>query len=95
MDKLPFHGVVRGQVSVVEVLLKDPRVDVTLDDNYGFTPLWHASLCGNREIIEWLIASGRYLGDVKNKKGKDRWDGKDYTALEIAAREEHKSCVCA
>jgi len=35
-------------------------------------------------VIERFIASGRDLGDVRNKTGK-RWDGgKDYTALEIA-----------
>ena len=58
-----------GQVSVVGVLLKDPRVDVTLDDNSERSPLWQASLKGKHEVIEWLIASGRDLGDVKNKKG--------------------------
>ena len=36
-----------------------------------------------------LIASGRDLGDVENKKGND-WDGIDYTAMEIA-REENKT----
>jgi len=33
-------------------------------------------------VIERFIASGRDLGDFKNKKGT--WIGKDYTALEIA-----------
>ena len=57
-------------MSVVRVLLKDPRVDVTLDDPKGCTPLWWAAWSGHREVIEYLIASGRDLGDVKNKKGK-------------------------
>ena len=35
-------------------------------------------------MIEWLITSGRDLEDAKNKKGK--YDGKDYTALEIATK---------
>ena len=39
-------------------------------------------------MIEWLIASGRDLGDVENKKGD--WRGKDYSCLEIA-REEKKT----
>ena len=77
-----------GDVSVVEVLLKDPRVDVTLDDNNGCTPLWCASRYGHHGVIEWFIASGRDLGDIKNKKGN--WDGKDCTALEIA-REDNKT----
>ena len=62
---------------VVALLLKDPRVDVTLEDNKGCTPLWYASSSGKLDVIEWLIASGRDLGDIENKKG--RWRGKDYT----------------
>jgi len=81
-------GCQNGGVSVVEVLLKDPRVDVTLDDNNGCTPLWCASRYGHHGVIEWFIASGRDLGDIKNKKGN--WDGKDCTALEIA-REDNKT----
>ena len=87
----PFSlGCENDCVSVFKVLLKDPRVDVTLEDNNGRTPLWHASYNGKNKVIEWFIASGRDLGDVKNKKGK--WGGKDYTALEIA-REKNKTEV--
>ena len=78
------YGCQCGQVSVVGVLLKDPRVDVTLDDNSERSPLWQASFKGKHEVIEWLIASGRDLGDVKNKKGRNWRDGKYYTAVEIA-----------
>ena len=81
-----------GRLSVFRVLLKDPRVDVTLDDPKGRTPLWKASPHGYHEVIEWFIASGRDLGDVKNKKGTD-WDGKDYTALEIARKENKTEVV--
>ena len=70
------------------VLLKDPRVDVALADEDRCTPLWCASYCGHFEVVEWLIASGRDLGDVMNKKGI--WgDDEDYTALEIAREEGH------
>ena len=72
------------------MLLKDPRVDVTLDDNWRRTPLWSASCYGMRKVIEWLIASGRDLGDFENKKGRD---GKDYTALEIARMYNHTEVV--
>ena len=37
-------------------------------------------------MIEWLVASGRDLGDVENEKGK-YWDGKT-TALEIVRENE-------
>ena len=59
-----------GHMSVVQELLKDPRVDVTLYDFNTRTPLWYASYERKHEVIEWLIASGRDLGDIKNKKGK-------------------------
>jgi len=75
-------GCLYGKVSVVRLLLKDPRVDVTLHDNDGCTPLWNASFYGHHEVIEGLIASGRDLGDIENKKG--RWGHRSHTALEIA-----------
>jgi len=81
----------KDKVSVVQVLLKDPRVDITLDDNFGGTPLWHASRNECPEVIEWLIASGRDLGDVKNRRAK--WYGKDYTALEVARKYEKTEVV--
>ena len=80
-------------MGVVRLLLKDPRVDVTQDDNDRRTPLWHASYWGNHKVIEWLIASGRDLGDVKNKKGKYWRDGNEYTALEIARKENEAEVV--
>jgi len=76
---------------VVALLLKDPRVHVTLDDNMGRTPLWHASSEGNLEVIEWLIASGEDLGDIGHAKGN--WDGEEYTPLEIARKENMTEAV--
>jgi len=88
----PFSaGCRRGQVTVVEVMLKDPRVDITPDDIDGRTPLWWASRNGHHEILERLIARSSDLGDIENKKGK--MIGKDYTALEIARRERHTEVV--
>jgi len=61
-------------------------------DNFvGGTPLWWASLYGHCEVVEWLIASGRNLGDVKNKKGK--WDGRGYTTVEIAGVKQKSDVV--
>jgi len=59
--------------SVVHLLLKDPRVDITINDNER-SPFWDASLYGHHEVIEWFIASDRDLGDVENKKGTYSWE---------------------
>ena len=75
----------KGSMSVAQLLLKDPRVDVTLEDCRGCTPLWLASHHGHCEVIEWLIASGKDLGDLNQKV---HWDGEEFSALEIAR--EHK-----
>ena len=80
-----------GHVSDVCVLLKDPRVNVTMADNNGCTPLWEASCFGHHEVVEWLIASGRDLGDIKNTIGK--LEGNEYTALEIAINGERSEVV--
>ena len=76
------YGCQSGRVSVVRLLLKDPRVNVTLDDGNGRTPLWCASREGKHAVIEWFIASGRELGDIKNNKGT--YGSNEFTALEIA-----------
>ena len=74
----------KGRVPVVQLFLKDSRVDVTLADDSGCTPLWMSSYFGILEVVEWLIASGRDLGDL-NKKGKEKWgEGKKYSTFEIA-----------
>jgi len=44
-------------------------------------------------VVEWLIASGRDLGDVKNKKAKYFDDGNDYTVLEIARKRRETEVV--
>ena len=70
-----------GYLLVVRLMLKDSRVDVSLADNHHCSPLWRASLHGYHEVIEWLIASGRDLGDL-NAKGN--YAGQEFTPLEIA-----------
>ena len=72
-----------AHVSVVRLLLKDPRVDATLMTNNDTTPLWDSSFYGELEVVEWLIASGRDLGDL-NQKGKSWAAGVEYSTLEIA-----------
>jgi len=75
--KSPFSlGCRCGAVSVVQVLLKDPRVDVTLDDYKGCTSLWWASWKGKRfsgslqvaEILETSRTRKEKTGMVKDGK---------------------------
>ena len=73
-----------GKVSVARLLLKDPRVDVTSGDLAKRSPLWCAALRGCHDVIEWLIASGRDLGDLNLVE----WLGKKYSVLEIARNEK-------
>jgi len=77
------------------MLLKDPRVDVTLTDGLGRTPLWWASLKGYLGVAEWLIASGKDLGDVAGQKAHSNWDEDErmYNALDIAKEEDHLDIV--
>ena len=80
-------------LSVVKSLLRDPRVDVTQSDHNECTPLWWTSFYGNLEVLEWLIASGRDLGDL-NKKGKFVRDGEvSTTSLEIVRKQKWPEMV--
>ena len=56
-------------------------------DMNGRTPLWFASRDGHLEVVEWLMASGRDLGDIKNTKGNGD------TALEIARKQGQSEVV--
>jgi len=50
-------------------------------------------LLRKHDVIEWLIACGRDLGDVKNTKGEYWQDGEEYSALEIARKIENSEVV--
>jgi len=81
-------------VSVVRVSLKDPRVDIILEENNGCTLLWWVSCWGRREVVECLIASGRDLGDIENKRG-GHWNGEweKSSALEMARKYDKTEVV--
>ena len=78
------------RVLVVRELSMDSRVDISLADEGNRTPLWWASWKGQYLVVEWLMASGRDLGDL-NLKGT--WFGQKRTALEIARMEDHPEVV--
>ena len=70
--------------------LNDPRVDATLADSWNRTPVSHAAYAGHLRVIEWLITSGRDLGDL-NKKGLR--DGLETTPMETARRNKRMEVV--
>ena len=41
-----------GHVSVVRVLIMDPRVDVALEDHHERFPVWCSSWGGHHKVIE-------------------------------------------
>ena len=78
-------GCLFGKYSVVHLLLQDPRVDAALADNEGRTPLWQAACSQDTRIVEWLIASGKDLGDVNTRVKFNRVEALEgFTALENA-----------
>jgi len=80
-----------GKVLTVRLLLKDPRVDITLADEYDHTPLWWASRSGHPAVIEWIIASGR--DSNPERKGQLGEDGDFLSPLEVARRCEKAGAV--
>ena len=56
-------------------------MDASLADQSCLTPLLSAAFRKNVDMMEWLIASGKNLGDLK--KGA-RYGGQEVTAIEIA-----------
>jgi len=50
-----------GRVSTVKILLKDPRVDINMPSTNGATPLWYAAHHGNLEVIQWMMATSKFL----------------------------------
>jgi len=53
-----------GSVGMLRFLISDPRVNVALADSHGRTPLWLAVNRGYLNLVQWMIASGRELGNT-------------------------------
>ena len=68
------------------MLLEDPRVDTTFADENDCSPLWWAAAHSYHEVIEWLIASNRDLGDLDK-------EGDGFTALGAARWSERSEVV--
>jgi len=89
--QVPLEIACRGnKVSVVELLVKDPSVNAAFAKPDRRTSLWYASLLGHVEVIEWLLASGRDLGDLDEE---GIWFGQGFTPLEVAKKENKVEAV--
>src|SRR5690242_1048993 len=57
-----------GKSTVVEVLLKDSRVNIN-EGNHGTTPFRYASYQGYFDVVQMMIASGREFTDSQRVWG--------------------------
>ncbi|XP_022099986.1 E3 ubiquitin-protein ligase MIB2-like [Acanthaster planci] len=67
----PLHlAAAKGHQTCVEVLLKyEQKCDVNCQDKDGNTPLFHAVVKNNKQIIHWLVNNPRSDLRIMNKKG--------------------------
>jgi hypothetical protein len=74
-----------NKVEVIQVLLRDPRVDVNKAAQFVWTPLHFLAYHGNERMIAEVIASGRnlVLRDV-DVEGEEIW-----SPLQTARRQAH------
>jgi len=68
-------------IPMTRLLLSDPRVNTAAIDRERCSATWCAAMKGSLEIIEWLIESGRDLGDL-NERGA--FFGLGFTTVEVA-----------
>ncbi|KAF2096755.1 ankyrin [Rhizodiscina lignyota] len=50
-----FFAVADGHTSIVEELLRHPKIEVNIKDGIGRTPLTMAASCGTPEIVNLLL----------------------------------------
>lgn len=62
-----------GNISVVELLLKSPSIDVNIQDSDGQTALHKASEVGNVECFKLLLEKGARK-DIRDKQGRNAID---------------------
>lgn len=48
----------KGDLIQVQYLVQEKEVDLNVRDQWDSTPLYYACLCGHKEVVEYLLASG-------------------------------------
>ncbi|KAB5580799.1 ankyrin repeat-containing domain protein [Coniochaeta sp. 2T2.1] len=71
----------QGYASVVEILLRDPKVNIEVRDLTGDTPLSHAAWEGRGQVSRLLLDNGAEV-NTRNEYGRNplslaAWNGKD------------------
>ncbi|KAH7119277.1 ankyrin repeat-containing domain protein, partial [Dactylonectria macrodidyma] len=74
-----------GRSSVVEILLRDRRVDPDAKDSDGRTPLWRAAEKGHEAVVKLLLDTGKVDLEAKDRYGR--------TLLSWAAVNGHEAVV--
>jgi len=67
----------QGHTRVAELLLQDPRLDINRRNREEITPLWFAAHCGCLDVVQQILASGRFVDvTAKSMSGPHRWNNK-------------------
>jgi hypothetical protein len=78
------HVINNGQYVTCRFILNDTKTDIEATDLQGFTPLHHAALLGDLDILKLLLERGANMYAKTN-------DGT--TALQLASDSEHTAVV--
>ena len=85
MNRTAIHyACIKGREEIVRIFLKDDITDIAVADNDGNTPLIHAALSGNPELVVIMVDICEKFGmkvDERNTSG--------YTALLLACKYGH------
>jgi len=80
-----MYSVKLGKKEIVKMLLKNPNIDINLQNSEGFTALMFAALNGQKEIVQFLLEQPDIEIDIGNKHG--------FTALMGAIEADQKEIV--
>lgn len=82
-----YNAVIKQRVKIVKVILREREVDFLECDQDGNIPLHYAAVIGNEALLSLLVKAMSKVGlgiDVRN--------GKEETALMLAAKHDHVQC---
>ena len=96
IGRTPFAmACVFGSDLIVKLLLKDFRVNTTLENNDGCSPLWNSSFL-SRDVPRWLSGSLQVAEIWQTLTGKGPTRRKNTLPLKLQEKQENTKvgCVC-